>query len=168
MCIRDSNKFFRGSAILKVCCLKVWSAITLGHHVSWSSWFSLGGICWNWLLPASFWHWTLLCLLSVHFIPIFMSPQLPGWSTFCWIYKHRWMTFSALTLLVGRQEEHPACERNFEEVLALLSVTTSLMILLLHCHFCHASYDQHGKCYVPVSPFVCFCMSVCPCSTKNG
>jgi len=30
--------------------------------------------------------------------------------------------FSALTLLVGRQEEHPACKQLSDEVLAWLSV----------------------------------------------
>jgi len=32
------------------------------------------------------------------------------------------MAFSALTLLVGRQEEHPACKKLSGEVLAWLSV----------------------------------------------
>jgi len=33
-----------------------------------------------------------------------------------------WAAFSALTLLVGRQEEHPACKKLSDEVLAWLSV----------------------------------------------
>jgi len=32
------------------------------------------------------------------------------------------MVFSALTLLVGRQDEHPACKKLSDEMLAWLSV----------------------------------------------
>jgi len=36
------------------------------------------------------------------------------------------IAFSALTLLVGRQEEHPACEKSSDELLAWLSVWSEM------------------------------------------
>jgi len=38
--------------------------------------------------------------------------------------------FSALTLLVGRQEEHPACKKLIDEVLVYLSVWSEVQIVL--------------------------------------
>jgi len=40
--------------------------------------------------------------------------------------------FSALTLLIGYQEEHPACKKLSDEVLAWLSVWNELMPLPPH------------------------------------
>jgi len=37
--------------------------------------------------------------------------------------------FSALTLLVGRQEEHPACKKLSDEVLMWLSVWSEVRIV---------------------------------------
>ena len=52
----------------------------------------------------------------------------------CWIV----MAFSALTLLVGRQEGHPACKKLSGEVLAWLSVRnkvqTCIWLSWCHCH----------------------------------
>ena len=46
--------------------------------------------------------------------------------------------FSALTLLVGRQEEHPACKKLSSEVLAWLSVWSEVQTCIwpswCHCH----------------------------------
>jgi len=39
-----------------------------------------------------------------------------------------WFAFSALTLLVGRQEEHPACKNWSDEVLVWLSVWSEVQI----------------------------------------
>jgi len=39
------------------------------------------------------------------------------------------IAFSALTLLVGRQEEHPACKRLSDEVLAWLSVWSEVQMI---------------------------------------
>jgi len=38
-------------------------------------------------------------------------------------------TFSALALLVGRQEEHPACKKPTDEVLAWLSVWSNVQMI---------------------------------------
>jgi len=39
--------------------------------------------------------------------------------------------FSALTLLVGRQEEHLACKELSDEVLALLSVWNEVQVICI-------------------------------------
>ena len=39
--------------------------------------------------------------------------------------------FSALTLLVGRQEEHPACKQLRDEVLVWLSVWSEVQIVCI-------------------------------------
>ena len=46
------------------------------------------------------------------------------------------IAFSVLTLLVGRQEEHPACKRFSDEVLALLSVRTTITTTVLRPIIC--------------------------------
>ena len=53
--------------------------------------------------------------------------------------KNDWMNaFSALTLLVGRQEGHPACKKLSGEVLAWLSVWSKVQNCIwpswVHCH----------------------------------
>ena len=42
------------------------------------------------------------------------------------------LAFSALPLLVGRQEEHPACKKLSDEVLAWLSVWSEVQIACMH------------------------------------
>jgi len=41
------------------------------------------------------------------------------------------VAFSALTLLVGRQEEHPACKTLSDEVLAWLSAWSKMQMICL-------------------------------------
>ena len=53
------------------------------------------------------------CSLAVHMCPVLFSP--------C----------SALTLLVGRQEEHPACKKLNDEVLWWLSVWSEVQIVCI-------------------------------------
>ena len=62
-------------------------------------------------------------------------------SKFCYEYKCicvNTATFSALTLLVGRQEGYPACKKLSGEVLAWLSVWSKVQTCILpswcHCH----------------------------------
>ena len=43
----------------------------------------------------------------------------------------RLLTFSALTLLVGRQEEHPACKKLSDGVLAWLSVWNVVQMICI-------------------------------------
>jgi len=44
---------------------------------------------------------------------------------------HRFFTFSALTLSVGRQEEHPACKKLSDDVLAWLSVWSEVQMICI-------------------------------------
>ena len=52
-------------------------------------------------------------------------------------YFNFWLAFSALTLLVGRQEGHPACKKLSGGVLALLSVWSKVQTCIWPsgCHF---------------------------------
>ena len=69
----------------------------------------------------------LLDLLSANFIPLF-----PFWCAFSAC------AFSALTLLVGRQEGHPVCKKLSGGVLAWLSVWSDVQTCIwpswCHCH----------------------------------
>jgi len=47
------------------------------------------------------------------------------------------LNFSALTLLVGRQEEHPACKKMSDEMLALLSVWNEVQMICIWSSYCH-------------------------------
>ena len=47
--------------------------------------------------------------------------------------------FGALTLLVGRQEEHPACKKLRDEVLVWLSVWSEVQIVCIWSSSCHCN-----------------------------
>ena len=51
-------------------------------------------------------------------------------SVFC-LVSYSASAFSALTLLVGRQEEHPACKKLSDEVLVWLSVWSEVQIVCI-------------------------------------
>ena len=53
------------------------------------------------------------------------------------IYHTYYITFSALILLVGRQEQHPACKRLSGEVLAWLSDWNEKQMICLWSSWCH-------------------------------
>jgi len=46
-------------------------------------------------------------------------------------------TFSALTLLVGHQEEHPACKKLNDDMLAWLSVWSEVQMICIWSSWCH-------------------------------
>jgi len=48
-----------------------------------------------------------------------------------------WYSFSALMLLVGRQEGHPACKKLSGEVLAWLSVWSEVQMICIWSSWCH-------------------------------
>jgi len=52
---------------------------------------------------------------------------------YCYYYYYDVLTFSALTLLVGRQEGHPACKKLSGEVLAWLSVRNKVQTCVWLC-----------------------------------
>jgi len=49
------------------------------------------------------------------------------------------VAFSAMTLLVGRQERHPACRKLSGGVLAWLSVWSEVLFCSFACHLAIAS-----------------------------
>ena len=61
--------------------------------------------------------------------------SLPGYPPRCLL---RIVAFSALTLLVGRQERHPACKKQSDGVLVWLSVWSEVQTCIwpswCHCH----------------------------------
>ena len=63
------------------------------------------------------------------------------WLLCCFVYQYYWhwhcwseVAFSALTLLVGWQEGHPACKKLSGGVLAWSEVQTSIWPSWCHCH----------------------------------
>jgi len=74
----------------------------------------------------------LLCLLTC--FP--GEPLLVDFSQFLhWLVL--WFAFSALTLLVERQEEHPAYNKLSCEVLAWLSVCSEVQMICIWSSWCH-------------------------------
>ena len=47
------------------------------------------------------------------------------------------LVFSALTLMVGRQEEHPTCEKLSDAVLVWLSVWSEVWLICIWSSWCH-------------------------------
>jgi len=55
-----------------------------------------------------------------------------------WVSAHSLMVaFSALTLLVSHQEEHPACKKLSDEVLTWLSVWSEMQVICIWSSWCH-------------------------------
>ena len=92
----------------------------------------------------------------------------------------RWNNaFSALTLLVGRQEGHPVCKKLSGGVLAWLSVWSELQTCICpswcHFHSCFSKIQIGFTFLVPAYPgtagspgkraikWVCVCVCVCVC-----
>jgi len=48
-----------------------------------------------------------------------------------------WIAFNALSLLVGLQEEHPACKKLSDELLAWLSVFSEVQMICIWSSWCH-------------------------------
>jgi len=53
------------------------------------------------------------------------------------------LAFIAFTLLVGRQEEHPACKKWSDEVLVWLSVWSEVQIVCIWSSLCHCISKPH-------------------------
>ena len=85
---------------------------------------------------------TIVCVLFHFTVSIAMTNlskyKLVCWSYFIAFYFSVQNAFSALTLLVGRQEGHPACKKQSGGVLTWLSVWSEVQTCILpswcHCH----------------------------------
>ena len=69
--------------------------------------------------------------------PFLTTPQIRRLQTTVHVYKLYLLTylliaFSALMLLVGRQEEHPACKKLSDEVLVWLSICSKVQIVCIY------------------------------------
>jgi len=92
------------------------------------------------------------------------------WFTFVWLVAH--VLVYALTLLVGRQEGHPACKKLTGGVLAWLSVWSEVQTCIWpSCSHCHslslASVKSRlvftTRCYAFAVLAMVLCPSVCLC-----
>ena len=76
------------------------------------------------------------CNCSTNYADIFVAVWLVFLQSFLYVYVY--FAFSALTLLVGRQEGHPACKKLSGGVLAWLSVWREVQTCIwpswCHCH----------------------------------
>ena len=81
------------------------------------------------------------CILCDSFIML-MSAVL--FNPLIWGFLHAICAFSALmTLLVGRQEEHPACKKFCDGVLVWLSVWSEVQIVRIWPSWCHCIPKLH-------------------------
>jgi len=69
-------------------------------------------------------------------------------------------SFSALTLLVGPQEEHPAC-KNSNEVLAWLSVWSKVQMLCIWSSWCHC--HPIFSCFIKIQTGLTLLVPAYPC-----
>jgi len=75
--------------------------------------------------------------------------------------------FSALTLLVGRQEEHPACKRFSDQVLAWLSLWSEMQMMCIWSSWCHC--HPIISCCMKIQIGLTFLMPAYPgCSGKEA
>ena len=70
--------------------------------------------------------------------------------TFCFL-PSVFLVFSALTLFVGRQEEHPACKKMSDEMVVWLYVWSEVKMIYIWFSWCH--------CHITISCFI---------KTQNG
>ena len=81
--------------------------------------------------------------------------------------------FSALTVLAGRQEEHPACKKLSDVLLTWLSVWSEVRMICVRSSWCHCHHII--SCYIEIQIGVTFlvpaypgCLFVCWCDTNSS
>jgi len=71
------------------------------------------------------------------------------------------VAFNALTLLVGCQEEHAACKKMSDEVLAWVSVWSEVQMMCIWSSWCHCHYSFLASLkFRMVEPFWCWLTQV--------
>jgi len=87
-----------------------------------------------------------------------------------WYYSDIF-AFSALTLLVGQQEGHPACKKLSSGVLAWLSVWSEVHTCVwpsgFHCHSQSLASVKKQRAVKRVCVCVCACVCVCLCDYSD-
>jgi len=107
--------------------LSVWSEVQTCIWPSWCHCHSLSLAPVKFRLVLRFWYWLTQVVPE--------KGPLNGCVRVC-VCLLGSVSFSALTLLVGRQEEHPACKNN-AEVLVWLSVWSEVQIVCIWSSWCH-------------------------------
>jgi len=125
-------------------------------------------LCKAYLLKASFW---CLCFsVSVIFLTLLSH-------IYFIVYMYVWCVFSALTLLVGRQEGHPACRKLSGGVLAWLSVWSEVQTCIwsscVCCGWCSQRtfrplYDARMNRAWFGWVLMCVCVTVCVAVCDGG
>jgi len=75
------------------------------------------------------------------------------------------IVFDALTLLVGRQEEHPACEFS-GQVLAWLSVWSEVQMICISSSWCHC--HPIISCFIKIQIDLTFLLPAYPGCPGRG
>jgi len=82
-------------------------------------------------------------------------------------FHYRVIAFSALMLLVGHQEEHPACKKLSDEVLARLSVWSKVQMICIRSSWCH--WHPVISCFIKIQNDLTFLVLAYPgCAGKRG
>ena len=88
----------------------------------------------------------------------------PRWAHFVVLF----LAFSASTLLVGRQKEHPACKKLTDEVSAWLSVCSEVQIVCRWSSWCTASQNS-VSCLIQIQASFTFLVPAFPnCPRKDA
>ena len=91
----------------------------------------------------------------------------PRWADFIVLFL-AFSAFSASTLLVGRQKEHPACKKLTDEVSAWLSVCSEVQILCRWSSWCTASQNS-VSCLIQIQASFTFSVPAFPnCPGKDA
>jgi len=86
-------------------------------------------------------------------------------SEYCHSYKY--FAFIVLTLLVGRQEVHPACKKLSGEVLAWLSVRIEVQMICIWSSWCHC--HPIISCFIKIENSLTFLVLASPgCPGKKA
>ena len=74
-----------------------------------------------------------------------------------YLFIYPFNAFSALTLLVGRQEEHPACKKLSDEMLVWLSVWSKVQIVCMWSSWCSCIPNPIISCLIKSWLVLPFC-----------
>ena len=95
---------------------------------------------WTWHYNTQYFYRTWVKILIVYQLLVFewQNVLILMFHNYVLFWYHQFFPFSALTLLVGRQEGHPACKKLSGGVLAWLSVWSEVQTCMwpswCHCH----------------------------------
>jgi len=78
-----------------------------------------------------------------------------------------WIAFGVLTLLAGRQKEHPTCKKLSDEALAWLSVSSEMQMICIRSRWCHC--HPIISCFIKIQISLTFMVPAYPgCPVKQA